>query len=375
MLTEITVSNYRIFSQQVTLRVRPITILVGPNNSGKSTIMALLSALRGLAEANDQTRPPGSLIPNPFRLSRNQGSDQPDMTATLTYTHSTGAHPGQSPHDILQIRAPLGIHSSPPLITPSPSNPLPRDAIKRTREAIYRHLRAVKATPHQSLELSPIIQIPDHVPTHVGARGQNTLAALFHMQQEALTQEANKGAAAHLVERHLHAITGTGPVSFQVHPDHPRTAWATAPGPQGQGDIPLPQHGSAVRNCLPIIVQAALMNPHSTLLLQHPEASLDPRAQLQFGDLLADLWNKRAVLTITETHSDNILLRLRRLAARGDLDHQDISLAYFTTDADLDNSPVIRNIDVNPDGSLSKGLPMDFFGADILDAVKMGTGK
>ena len=33
---------------------------------------------------------------------------------------------------------------------------------------------------------------------------------------------------------------------------------------------------------------------------------------------------------------------------------------------------VVKNLDINPDGSLEKGLPMEFFGADIQEALDFG---
>ena len=32
----------------------------------------------------------------------------------------------------------------------------------------------------------------------------------------------------------------------------------------------------------------------------------------------------------------------------------------------------VRNLDIEADGSLEKGLPMQFFGADVLEALDMG---
>ena len=72
------------------------------------------------------------------------------------------------------------------------------------------------------------------------------------------------------------------------------------------------------------------MEPYTTLMVEQPEAQLHPTAQLEMGGFFADLWNKRKVGSIIETHSDNILLRLRRLIAKGDLSHKDVSIAYFT---------------------------------------------
>ena len=84
------------------------------------------------------------------------------------------------------------------------------------------------------------------------------------------------------------------------------------------------------------------------------------------------------VPSLIETHSPNILLRLRRLVKKGILSPDDISVAYFTVEEVRGDrrasfpAVVVKNLDVNPDGSLTRGLPMEFFGADVLEALEMG---
>ena len=99
---------------------------------------------------------------------------------------------------------------------------------------------------------------------------------------------------------------------------------------------------------------------------------------------------------LTETHSGNILLRLRSLISKGELSSSDVSVAFFTMGKGSRPSKqshddmmeefgverqggfpavVVKNLDVNPDGSLEKGLPMEFFGADVIEALGMGAGK
>ena len=50
MLTELKLSNFRIFDDEVTVRFRPITILIGRNSSGKSSIIKFLLMLQQSAE-------------------------------------------------------------------------------------------------------------------------------------------------------------------------------------------------------------------------------------------------------------------------------------------------------------------------------------
>ena len=140
-------------------------------------------------------------------------------------------------------------------------------------------------------------------------------------------------------------------------------------------DVLIADYGFGVSQCLPILVQGTIMDPHTTLMVEQPEAQLHPTAQLELGSFFADMWNQRKVGSIIETHSDNILLRLRRLIARGDLSHRDVSVAFFTADDERDNMPIVKNLEISEDGSMQPGLPMEFFGADIMEGLKLGARK
>ena len=45
-----------------------------------------------------------------------------------------------------------------------------------------------------------------------------------------------------------------------------------------------------------------------------------PTAQLEMGGFFAELWNDRKVPSLIETHSANIILRLRKLVSKGQLE-------------------------------------------------------
>ena len=46
MIKELKLSNFRLFGKEVTVRFRPITILIGKNNAGKSSIIKFLLMLK-----------------------------------------------------------------------------------------------------------------------------------------------------------------------------------------------------------------------------------------------------------------------------------------------------------------------------------------
>src|SRR5204862_380083 len=90
--------------------------------------------------------------------------------------------------------------------------------------------------------------------------------------------------------------------------------------------------GFGVSQCLPIFIQGAMQYPGQLLIVEQPEAQLHPTAQLEMGSFFTDLWNEKKVPSLIETHSSNIILRLRKLVSKGELQAKDISIAFLTLD-------------------------------------------
>jgi predicted ATPase len=109
------------------------------------------------------------------------------------------------------------------------------------------------------------------------------------------------------------------------------------------------------------------MEPGEVLTVEQPEAQLHPTAQLELGSFFAELWKKRGVPSIIETHSSNLLLRLRKHVRTGELNPDDIGVAYVHVD---DGTTKVTNMSIKPDGELDGHLPMEFFGADVFEALE-----
>ncbi len=445
MLTRIKLKNFRAFREEIDVRIRPITILIGRNSAGKSTLIKFLLMLQQTLESsegdffategrhvslgtfsdlknslsrsnsfqftlelktNDLPDPAIQQIREQLQQSKPVKSLEGDVTNLNIKLTTSLTIPEKNPvTDETSVRVeatvpaekltadfcvvgtiPYGkktnakhtvtctiagkrvmekkennIRRTRFLSFPLPNNPV--DIIKSAFDNLYldgirheiislRHLSPVR----EESERSVILGSPP--PDDVGHRGEY---AMPHLQR--LLDEG--GERADFVLKHIESVVDIEDVKFK---------------PQVKGFIPefraknkltgaeayLADFGFGVSQCIPIFVQGALLNKGQLLIVEQPESQIHPTAQLEMGSFFAELWTERGVPSIVETHSENIILRLRNLIARKKLNSQDVTIAYFDI---KDNYVRVKNLDVNSDGSFDKGLPMEFFGADIIEAL------
>ena len=437
MLTELKLSNFRIFDDEVTVRFRPITILIGRNSSGKSSIVKFLLMLQQSAEygRSQFLTPEGSRVSlGAFRALKNSLTRKRNLAFELkakgdyeTVYYPLSRHLEElgnvDPNDlvfkakatiaygrknitgnatyllvnevsetdyisfddrILADSTFLGTSVAEPVlgipdekvreyIVTNPEDGLDffealtrfasgarlKDGLRYQINSI-RHLSPVRAEAQRVIIVSPP-PIDD-----VGQRGEFALPHLQRMMEE------NSGKYEFIVP-YLEKVAGIAGVKFRTSSGY--VSQAIARNKATGADVLIADYGFGVGQCLPILVQGAIMAPKTVLMVEQPEAQLHPTAQLELGSFFADLWTKRQVGSIIETHSDNILLRLRRLIARGDLSQEDVSVAFFTFDEEKRHMPVIKNLDINEDGTMQPGLPMEFFGRNIIEGIRLGARK
>lgn len=86
--------------------------------------------------------------------------------------------------------------------------------------------------------------------------------------------------------------------------------------------------GYGVSQSLPVIVEIVL-NRQFLTLLQQPEAQLHPQAQAALGSFFADIVAKTKKWLVVETHSDYIVDRIRQEVASGALAPDDVVILYL----------------------------------------------
>jgi hypothetical protein len=75
--------------------------------------------------------------------------------------------------------------------------------------------------------------------------------------------------------------------------------------------------GFGVSQVLPILVRLALAPEGSIVLIEQPELHLHPEVQGHLAEVMVDIALQRKICLFVESHSENMLLRLRRLVANG----------------------------------------------------------
>jgi len=419
MLKELKISNFRIFDAEVTVRFRPITVLIGRNNSGKSSIIKFLLMLQQSLYLIGQNllQPEGpkvqfgdfhslknSITENDelkFRLTvsndfsigdavfgylKSRG-DQYDenrvsyaMYATIPYGENdlSMEHGGAlvcGDEDILVCNNPA-LNSGGRLLDIVARQP---DALDQPEKQEFNAqmnvkdvlLQNITAIEHLSASRKEFGKVIDASAPPLGSVGQKGQYALSQMQR--MLDEDNANGGHQFVLPHLRNVAGIEDVRFKKATEH--LSLCLAKSKATGAVVPINDYGFGVSQCLPIFVQGAMMKMNSGmfLMVEQPEAQLHPTAQLDMGNFFRDLWKTRGVGSIIETHSDNILLRLRSLVATDQLSADDVSVAYFHLDEK--HGSVVRNLDINQDGTMEKGLPMEFFGENINDVLKIGARK
>lgn len=85
--------------------------------------------------------------------------------------------------------------------------------------------------------------------------------------------------------------------------------------------------GQANSQVIPVLVGGFRLRPGSTYLVEEPEIHLHPAAQASLGDFFVDLVG-RGVNSVVETHSEYLVLRLQQHVAAGRLRPDQISFLY-----------------------------------------------
>jgi hypothetical protein len=121
---------------------------------------------------------------------------------------------------------------------------------------------------------------------------------------------------------------------------------------------------------LPLVVQALTAPQESLMIAEQPEIHLNPRLQSVLADLFVDM-AKHDRRVIVETHSEHLLLRLRTLIARGEINPSEVAL-YFVEKQE--GSSAVREIPIEKNGHIEPdSWPVGFFEDGLRESLALAT--
>ncbi|KNZ68660.1 hypothetical protein Tfer_2751 [Thermincola ferriacetica] len=143
--------------------------------------------------------------------------------------------------------------------------------------------------------------------------------------------------------------------------------------------------GHGLSQLLPIVVQTFMKTPNENYslfynrmplynlhIIEQPELHLHPAGQASLADLFVGAVNRKAKSKdyfLIETHSEHMLLRLRRYVVEERISPKNIAI-YYSEKNSKHGSLDIRRLEISEEGKI-KGWPEGFFSQDYIETIAM----
>ncbi|MBF0401401.1 MAG: AAA family ATPase [Magnetococcales bacterium] len=375
--------QYKVFRDLTSVELRPLTLFFGKNSSGKSALLRLLRLLLRAASGrflhqgfplevdglsygeNFQDLIHGRLPHGKLRLdlALEEGGRAFDFSATVQNVSDAGLYrPVLSHARLVAEGRPSEWSSDLASVASGPADftgVWPQEWLQTTSEqtALQNqvHLWRTKIANLESrlTHLGPIRAQARSVyrpaaPSVLSFDGNGFINWLA--KEPDLLQQVGEWFAVHLNGWRL-KLDPSGPfVESVLH--------------KGGVSINMANTGQGMQQVLPVVVLqlAHRLGTEPFLdLVEEPESSLHAAAQAALGDLFLETAQRGHGQVLVETHSENLLLRIRRRIAEGQAEPDQVAL-YWIEDCPEGHSK-IKRIDIAGDGSV-EAWPEGVFSED-----------
>lgn len=219
---------------------------------------------------------------------------------------------------------------------------------------------------HSVSYLGPLRSLPQRTyrlgaepPSEVGTSGEHAPELIFRHHTEDDAEEVNRWLG----------LLGYGTLRFDtVGPEYFQAQLVT---PKGLV-VNLADTGVGLSQVIPILVQGAVSKPGSMVISQQPEIHLNPAQQSIVADFLIDRANS-GVRVLVETHSEHMLMRLRRRIADGTLTADDVAVYYVEAN---DSGTTLREVPLGDLGEIDRqDWPQGFFEDQLEEAFALAAAQ
>ena len=344
MVRRISFKNFKVFKNLQTLKLAPITILIGKNNTGKSAVLRLptllASALRG--EPLNWINKIGDDRENSIEL----GSDFKDLVYNRLETGSIELGIFNEKTNIeIAINKEYGIldykfNNEKIDINQKFKGFLIKGKQFDNLSLNIDYLGAIRIEPESVYTFSN-----DNY-TKIGIKGQNAYPILI---QDYKSDKALVNKVSNWYEKNFEGWQ----LKVLENKSQTATKYEIAISNSKIEAINIKQTGQGIHQVLPLMVRSYMNEEEPTLvIIEEPETHLHPAAHALLAQRFAESYledtNKQYLI---ETHSQNFVLRLRRMVAEGTLKPEDIAIYYVDFDEDKNESS-LKEIKVDDGGGV-----------------------
>ena len=431
MLTHLKLENFKIWRSTRPIRLAPITLLLGTNSSGKSSLIQSLLLIRQTVKGDD---------PN---LDLNLGNPDADDSVTLGQFKDVLCRHGAASESTSATQVGIefrwsedGLPENSALFSARYNNGpagsaelaflrLGKDgqgfSVQRRKPGIYRLNLATQAKtlgqsadfrPQRSFafsastlnklgtqgelikpigpalldELGRIIYLgpvrrlaqrdyvwAGHMPAHIGDDGAKAVDALIASgvaRQAAKKRNQSLPAEAQLFEqtiRWLKDMNLADGLSIRALGGSARYELLIENDGQASN---IKDVGVGVSQVIPVIVAALFAQPGHIVIVEEPESHLHPLAQSKLAELLAQVSKDRSVQFIVETHSEHLFRRMQTLIAKQQVKPKDTAMYFVEREG---RNAKLRELTPNEFGSID--WPDKFFGDAVGEAREQAMAR
>lgn len=398
MINQIHFKNYKSFKDLQKLELKPLTILIGKNSSGKSAVAKLPTMIEGSLSGKFE---------EPL-LVVNEGIELGAEFRDLVYGREIGSleFTLKTDSNSLTVEVTSGLKDSEfPRIRKWKLNEelqLNYDDKKRNYfnddndsnyicaffgfelEQMYDADKDGSSETVPSLKekgitlktnyVGPFRQVPDRTynitgpsrPNKIGAKGENAYQMLI---SDFLY---NKGELLKKVsDWYKINFDGWGiDINTTSKPDYKVELTRENP----KFNVNIRDVGEGMSQALPLVVCAFLNYQDETLtIIEQPELHLHPAAHGSLAELFASAIKENSHHFLIETHSQNFILRLRRMIAEGKL-NKDSVVIYSVEYEEENNTSILKKITITDDGAVSY-WPENVFSETLDETVAIRTAQ
>ena len=324
MITNITLENFKCF-RQVSINPKRLTVLIGPNGTGKSSILqALLLLKQSVGEQKIKCQGDFINLGDPTELVSSFLEEEPVVRLAFEGTEN-----GKS----VGCNARLST-----LFEPMPQSILPPSF--SANAVPLKKLQFVQAArgfvrPNYSLRNDS----SEEISLDVG------LSDLEEQLATNLVYSVPTERLSTLVEK----VTGIG-LSTKMVPGRKVEIKSLT----STGAVNIVAEGFGTNALVQLLLQLITADRGATVLIEEPEIHLHPKAQAELAEVLAETAKAEDKQIIMTTHSEYVAGRLLTLVAEGKLTTDD--LAIYAFDKDEKGECSATEIEVTERGQVKGGL-------------------